>query len=73
VGRPPSCCTLNFTACFIVLHNTENNLGQAAIFTDTTFAKRELAVKTLRKVESVKTILSNTRFIQITKSNENLV
>jgi hypothetical protein len=33
-------------------------------------AKLELAMSTLHKVKSVKTALSNTRFIQITKSNE---
>jgi hypothetical protein len=40
LGRPPSCGTLNFTACFEVSHNTAHNLGRMANFTDTTFAKR---------------------------------
>jgi hypothetical protein len=44
-----------------------------ANFTDTTFTKQELAVNPLHKVKSVKTTLSNTRFVQITKSNQDLV
>jgi hypothetical protein len=47
-----------------------HNRGQAAIFADSTFAKWELAVNTLHKMKSVKTTLSNTDFILITKSNQ---
>jgi hypothetical protein len=45
----------------------------AANFTDSTFAKRELAVTTLRKVKSVKIAVPNTLFVQITESNQDLV
>jgi hypothetical protein len=73
LGRPPSWCTLRFTACFVVCHNTAHNHGRAPNFTDTTFAKRELALNTLSKVKSVKAALSNTLFVQITKSSQDLV
>jgi hypothetical protein len=72
LGRPPSWCTLKFTAWFDVPHSTEHNHGRKANFTDTAFAKRELAVNTLRKVKSVNTTLSNISFIHITKSKEDL-
>jgi hypothetical protein len=61
------------TACFYVCHSTAHIRGRAANFTDTTFAKWELAVNTLREVKSVKATLSNTRFVQITKSNQDLL
>jgi hypothetical protein len=57
----------------VVSHITMHNCGRAANFTDTTFAKPELAVNTLLKVKSVKTTLSNTHFVQITKSNQDQV
>jgi hypothetical protein len=62
-----------FTACLIVSHSTAHQRGRTANFTDTTFAKRELAVNTLRKVKAIKTTLSTTRFVQVTKSNQDLV
>jgi hypothetical protein len=65
-------CIQVFTACFVVSYSTAHNRGRAANFTDTTFAKRELATKTLRKAKSVKTTLSSIRFVQITKSNQDL-
>jgi hypothetical protein len=71
-GRPPSWCSLKLTICFDVLHSTVHTPGLVANFTNTTFAKQELALNTLRKVKSVKTTLSNTLFIQITKSNQDL-
>jgi hypothetical protein len=61
------------TACFNVSHRTAHTRGRGANFTDTTSAKRELAVNILRKVKSVKTTLSSTRFVQITKSSQDLV
>jgi hypothetical protein len=73
LGHPPSWCTLIFNICFVVWHNTEHNCGQAASLTDTTFANWELAVNMLHKVKSVKTILSNTYFVQITKSDQDLM
>jgi hypothetical protein len=73
LGRLPSWCTLKFTACFDVSHSTTHTCGQAANFTDTAFAKLELAMNTQHKVMTVKTTLSSTRFVQITKFNENLV
>jgi hypothetical protein len=62
------CCAPKFTASYDGSHSTA-----AAYFTDSTFAILELAVNILRKVKSVKTSLSNTRFIQITKPNQDLV
>jgi hypothetical protein len=53
--------------------STAHSRGRAANFIDTTFAKREWAVNSLRKVKSVKTTLSDTRFFQITKSHQDLV
>jgi hypothetical protein len=47
--------------------------GLAANFAVFTFAKREMTMNTLRKMKSIKTVLSNTCFIQITKSNQYLV
>jgi hypothetical protein len=41
-----------FRRFFVVSHSTAHNRGRSANFTDTTFAKRELAVTTLRKVKS---------------------
>jgi hypothetical protein len=72
LGRPPSWCILKFTACFDVSHSTAHTRGQEANFTNTTFAKRELVMNTLHKVMSIKTTLSNTSFVQITKSNQGL-
>jgi hypothetical protein len=69
LGRPPSWRTLKFAACFVISHSSTHNSGRAANFTDTTFAKREFAVNT----KSVKTTLSNTHFLQITKSNQDVV
>jgi hypothetical protein len=46
--------------------------GWAANFTDIS-AGRELALNTLRKVKSVKTTLSNTHFLQITKYIQDLL
>jgi hypothetical protein len=66
LGCPPPWCTLNLIACFDVLHSIVHTCGQAADFTDTAFAKWELAVNMLHKVKSVKTTLSNTCFIQNT-------
>jgi hypothetical protein len=62
LGLPPYWCTLKFTASFVVSHNR----CRTANFTDITFAKRKLALNTLRKVKSVRTTQSNTRFFQIT-------
>jgi hypothetical protein len=70
---PPSWCTLKFTASFDVSHSIAHTRSQAANFTDATFVKRELAANALRKVKFVKTGLSKTLFIQITKSNQDLV
>jgi hypothetical protein len=49
--------------------------GQVTNFTNTTFAfaKLTLAMSTLCKMKSVKTALSNTNFVQITKSNQDQV
>jgi hypothetical protein len=70
--RPPSWCTL--TASFDVLHSSAHTGGRAANFTETTTsAKRELTVNTLHKLKFVKTTLSNMRFVQIPKSNKDLV
>jgi hypothetical protein len=73
LGRPPTWCTLKFTACFDVLHSTAHTHGQAADLADTIFAKREMTVNTLHKLKSLKTTLSSTRFVRITKSNQDLV
>jgi hypothetical protein len=73
LGHSPSWCTFNFTACFDVLHSTVHSHGQVGNFIDTTFAKWELAMNTLHEVNSIKTSLSNTRFVQITKSSQDLV
>jgi hypothetical protein len=73
LGHLPSWCTLKFTACFHVSHNIAHIHDRAANFTNTTFAKRKLAMNTLCKAKTVKTTLSNTHFIQITKSNQDLV
>jgi hypothetical protein len=73
LGRPSSWCALKFFACFDDSHSSAHNLGQAVNFTDTTFAKWKLTVSTLRKVKSLKDTLSNTCFLQITKSNQGLV
>jgi hypothetical protein len=67
---PPSWCTLKFTACFGVSHSTAHARSQAANFTDNNFANRELSVKALRKAKSVKTTVSNTSFVHITKPNQ---
>jgi hypothetical protein len=67
MGYLPSWCTQKFTACFEFLH-TRTTRQQ----TDTTFTKRGLAMKTLCRVTSVKTMLSNT-FLQSTESNQDLV
>jgi hypothetical protein len=50
-----------------------NTLGQAANFAATAFAKREMAVNTLRKVKSVNITLSNIRFVPITESKQDVV
>jgi hypothetical protein len=42
-----------FYRLFVVSHSIAHNRGRAANFTNTTFAKRELAVNTLGKVKSV--------------------
>jgi hypothetical protein len=55
LGRPQTWRTLKFTVCFEVSHGPGHTRRQATNFTDITFAKRELAVNTLRKVKSVKT------------------
>jgi hypothetical protein len=62
-----------FICLFVCWFSAAHNRGRAAKFAVTSFAKRELAVNTLRKVKSVKTFLTNTRFVPITKSNEDLV
>jgi hypothetical protein len=64
--------TLKFTACFDISPSTAYACGRAANFTDNIFAKRELHMNTQRKVKFVKTTLSDTRFVQITKSSEDL-
>jgi hypothetical protein len=51
---------------FFASLGTEHNHGRAANSTDTTFARRELAVNTLLKLNSVKSTLSNRRFVQVT-------
>jgi hypothetical protein len=66
-------CTLKFIDCFDFSHSTAHTGTLAANFIDTTSAKRELAVNALRKVKGVKSALSNKRFVQITKSNQDLV
>jgi hypothetical protein len=53
---------------FVAPHSTAHNRGRAE-----TFTKRELAVNTLRKVKSVLSTLSNTRFVEITKSSQDSV
>jgi hypothetical protein len=58
---------------FVASHSTVHNRSRVASFTDTTFAKRELAVNTLCKVKSVKTTLSSTRSVHIAKLNQDLV
>jgi hypothetical protein len=58
--------------CF-VSYSTEHKRGQAANFIDTSFAKRDLALNALRKVKPIKTTLVNTRFVQITKSIQDLM
>jgi hypothetical protein len=58
---------------FCYFGHTAHNRCRAANFTDTTFTKRELVVNALRKVKSVKTTLCNTPFVQITKSNQDLM
>jgi hypothetical protein len=58
---------------FLISHSTAHSRGRAANITDTTFAKRELAVNTPHEVKSIKATLSNTRFVQITKSSQDLV
>jgi hypothetical protein len=73
LGCPPSWCSLKLVVCFDVSHSAAQTHGLAANVTDTTFAKQELAVSTLRKVMSLKATLSNMFFTQITKSNEDLV
>jgi hypothetical protein len=42
-----------FHRLFVVSHSIAHNRGRAANFTDTTFAKRELAVNSARKVKSI--------------------
>jgi hypothetical protein len=53
LGLPPSWCTLKFTFCFDILQSNAHTRGQAANFTNTTIAKRELNVNTPRKVKPV--------------------
>jgi hypothetical protein len=52
--RLSSWCTLKFTACFDVWHSTLHTRNQAENFTNTTFAKWEMAMNTLHKMKSVK-------------------
>jgi hypothetical protein len=59
--------------CFDVLHSTAHTHGLAANFTNIAITTREMTVNTLRKVNPVKPTLSNTLFIYITKSNQDLV
>jgi hypothetical protein len=69
LGCQPSWCTLKFRACFDISHTC----SQVENFTDTTSAKWEVAMNTPHKVKPVKTTLSNTCFVQITKFNQDLV
>jgi hypothetical protein len=61
-----------FIVCLVLSNSTAHPCGRAANF-DTFFDKRELAENTLRKAKSVKTALSNTRFVYVTKSNQGRV
>jgi hypothetical protein len=65
----PLVCLLGFS----LSQSAAYSGGRAANFAVFTFIKRELTVNTLRKVKSVKTTMSNTRFVQITKSNQDLL
>jgi hypothetical protein len=71
LGRPPSWCTLRFSACFVVSHALRTIAAgwQPSL---THFCQTGVGVTTLRKVKSVKATLSNTRFLQITKWNQYL-
>jgi hypothetical protein len=60
-----------FLVCFS--NCAANTHGRTAKFAVTAFAKREMAVNTLLKVTSVKTSLSNIRFVPVSKSNQDLV
>jgi hypothetical protein len=71
--RLPSCCTLRFTAYFVVSHSTAHALCRVANFTNANFATPELAVNKLRKAKPIKCTLPSTRFVQITESNQDLV
>jgi hypothetical protein len=73
LGCPPSWSTLKFAACLVVSHSAAHTRGLSANFADTTFAKLEFSVKTLLKVKSVKPTLPDTRFAEVTKSNQDLV
>jgi hypothetical protein len=58
---------------FFLSHSAAHSGGLAANFVVLSFAERKLTVSTLRELKSVKTTLSNARFVQITESNEDLV
>jgi hypothetical protein len=73
LGRPSSWFTLKFIVWLVVSHSTAHTCCRANNFTDISFAKRDLAVNTLRKVKSVKTTPSNGRFVHISKSIQDLV
>jgi hypothetical protein len=59
--------------CFDVSHSSAHTRSWAANFTNTTLAKLELAMYKLCKVKFIETTLSNRHFVQITKSNQDLV
>jgi hypothetical protein len=59
---------LKSTACFDVSHSNAHTRGWKANFRRHHLREREFAVNTLRKLKSAKTILTNKRFVQITKS-----
>jgi hypothetical protein len=57
-------------ASFDVSHSTAHTCCRAANFTDTSSAKRELFMNTVRKAWSMKTTLPSTRFVQIATSKD---
>jgi hypothetical protein len=57
---------------FVPSPSAAHTRGGAANFAVITFAKRELALSSLRKAKPVKTALSNMRFVQITYLEDNL-
>jgi hypothetical protein len=73
LGLPPSWYTFMLIACLGILYSNVHTHFRVTNLTYVAIAKQELVMITLRKVKSVKTILSNTHFIQISKSTQDLV